>query len=813
MKTIFKIQFFISILAFTVICSNEISYASPKSNLDAEKVAKGWLKKQPKPLNMELGSAVKEIQTFTDEKSTPAYHIVYLNPSGFIIVSADDLIKPIVGFVSEGVYDPSHDNPLGALVDQDMIGRLKVAQAVQSEKTGKLGKKHVKYTKAKAKWLELERFSEETVESGVSSVTDLRVPPLVQSHWAQSTVCGNACYNYYTPTGPDGSASNYVCGCVATAMAQLMRFHQHPIVGVGTGSFTIWVDDVSETATLRGGDGSGGSYDWANMTLDPDCSTTLTQRQAIGALCYDAGISVNMSYTSGSSSADTRAAANAFVDTFDYSNAIRAWDSGNNFSDADLNDMLNPNLDATYPCLLGITGDGGHAIVCDGYGYIDSTIYHHLNMGWSGSSDAYYDLPDILSYDVVYKCVYNVYTTGSGEIISGRVTDYLGEPMEGVSVTAARLAGGSYNATTNARGIYALDKVPSSSTYTIEAEKNSVILDSDLVVTGTSTNNSTSIGNVWGVDLVYDNHPPIADAGSDQTVERESSTGAQVTLDGSGSYDPDGDTLSYEWTWDGHTDTGVSPTITLPMGMTIVTLTVSDGFYTDTDLVEITVVDTTPPDVVVEFPNEGIAIQDEVTLIAQVTDFSAIVSTSFTIREQDGGCGRDVGFENIPATYNSATGKWEAPFDSLELLDGYYQIFATAVDEYGNVGTSPVVPFSIRNWAVLELLPESERFNPGRTVPIKFSLRIAESVDPSMPFVYNRRLKIKIFKKRSGRDRLLQTSLYGDGSKDYRIDRPSEKYITNFKTQKRPATYIVKVYRIRNNFLIGEFEFKTENAK
>lgn len=94
------------------------------------------------------------------------------------------------------------------------------------------------------------------------------------------------------------------------------------------------------------------------------------------------------------------------------------------------------------------------------------------------------------------------------------------------------------------------------------------------------------------------NTPPVADAGPDQTVEQDSHAGASVTLDGSGSSDFDGDPLTYTWTWDSSSASGVNPTVTLPLGTTTVTLTVSDGQAPDTDTVDITVVDTTPPTII-----------------------------------------------------------------------------------------------------------------------------------------------------------------------------------------------------------------------
>ena len=98
---------------------------------------------------------------------------------------------------------------------------------------------------------------------------------------------------------------------------------------------------------------------------------------------------------------------------------------------------------------------------------------------------------------------------------------------------------------------------------------------------------------------VNENEPPVANAGPDQTVEQTSYSGAEVTLDGSGSSDPDDDPLTYSWTWEGCSATGVSPTVTFPLGTTTVTLTVDDGELTDTDTVDIFVEDTTPPEITV----------------------------------------------------------------------------------------------------------------------------------------------------------------------------------------------------------------------
>ena len=93
------------------------------------------------------------------------------------------------------------------------------------------------------------------------------------------------------------------------------------------------------------------------------------------------------------------------------------------------------------------------------------------------------------------------------------------------------------------------------------------------------------------------NQAPFADAGPDQTVYVDEACQAQVTLDGSGSSDPDGDALTYTWENSFGPVDGVNPTVTLGLGTHDITLTVNDGALSDTDTVSIFVEDNTPPSI------------------------------------------------------------------------------------------------------------------------------------------------------------------------------------------------------------------------
>ena len=220
----------------------------------------------------------------------------------------------------------------------------------------------------------------------------------------------------------------------------------------------------------------------------------------------------------------------------------------------------------------------------------------------------------------------------------------------------------------------------------------------------------------------------------------------------------------------------------------------------------IPIIDDTPPFITIEIPSSWEALQDGVTLRSLVTDTSGVDWVHYSIRTPGGFQGTIINptYESIPSI-NNTDDKWELLFDTTQLPDGFYVLYVNATDILGNEGNT-TVNFSIRNWAVLELLPNTANNKAGRTIPVKFSLRISSAVNPAQPFVRNEELTLKIYEK-GHNETILQTSTYGFNSTDYRINSTEEQYITNFKTLSTPKTYIVEIWR--NNLLIGSFEFKT----
>ena len=513
-------------------------FGAPVSPEQAARMVQGWLELTPAPLNTPLSArTIGSVQPFSDPQGQVVYYAVRLPQEGFIITSADTEVEPVIAFSATGSFEANPDSPLFALVQRDLPGRV-AALRQQNQLKG------ASPSAPSAKWTRLlqQETGRQLTGAGLQVIDDLRVAPFIQSRWNQGAIWNGsdavACYNYYTPPYAAGTSSNYVCGCNATALAQIMRYFQYPTQPVGTGSFYIEVDGVATTRRLRGGDGLGGPYNWSRMPLVPGAGTTEQERQAIGALTADIGVANNANYYADGTEA-------GFLNpplksVFGFANAMyEASGVSSKFAQE-----VNANLDARLPIYVGLSStNGGHAVLCDGYGYNLSTRYHHLNLGWGGDSDAWYNLPDVDAYDryVVFGLFYNIYTNGTGEIISGRVTTGNRVPVFNASITATRAGGGTYTAATDANGIYALIKVPSASQYTLSVSQTGFATTNAIFWTGTSADSDTC-GNVWGADFVLDSAGPplIVAQPQSQTVYVGSRVVFQVVALSQAS-------LSYQW--------------------------------------------------------------------------------------------------------------------------------------------------------------------------------------------------------------------------------------------------------------------------
>lgn len=392
---------------------------------------------------------------------------------------------------------------------------------------------------------------------------------------------------------------------------------------------------------------------------------------------------------------------------------------------------------------------------------------------------------DTYAYDAFEPCA----------AITGFVKNAKNDPISNVMLSL----GSTDFDFTNSKGVYHLVSL-TGGTYKVSLSEIAgypldsweIFIDDNMVGYGNSVDVDVSVGDILQVDFKQSTGQPPVAVCDNQIVNADENCQGDASIDG-GSYDPDGDPISLE-----HLPPGP-----YALGDTMVTLTATDGHGTsDSCTAMVTVKDKEAPVVQALVPDAGEALQDGVTFQANTSDNCGLEKVSFSIRDP---YGTTIGYEGLAGNLNTALNKWEHNFDTTQLSDGYYVLLAEATDNSGNESWSAEVPFSIRNWAVLELLPSADNNKAGRTMPVKFALRIVASVDPVQPFVRNEELEIRICNE-SG-ETIYQNSYYGDTSTDYRIG--TELYITNFKTFKQPEKYLVQIWRPSNGFLIGDFTFTT----
>jgi predicted outer membrane repeat protein len=518
-------------------------FAVSKNHQEVEMVVTGWLRANPRPLGVALKERFSRIETIRGERDGVIGYIVHLQPSGFVVVAADDQVEPIIAFTGHGSYDNSPDSPLSALITNDLKGRIAATRTGSRLYTVDAVRAQ---TGIQQKWSLLRGLGQPSKGplrlKALHSVSDVRVAPLLRTKWGQLWIASDdgasrrGCYNYYTPQILSdgtlswdrgilyhGDADNYFAGCVATAMAQLMRYYEFPkdkptqpdpddpnnVVQVGRfnadGTFVPLVPDVYRG--LLGGDGLGGKYAWAQMPVEPNGDTTTEQAKAIGALCHDAGVAARMEYAAQESRTKLYHGKQALINNFHYESAVYYNADDGNIGPV-LVGMINPNLDAGRPVIVGILGPNlGHAVVVDGYGYDSGTLYHHLNMGWEGADNVWYNLPIIecqeqgYSFNVLADCIYNVFDTGHGEIISGRVLGEDGQPAHGAVVYRSAAGPDPCEVLTDRNGIYFFDNLEPDTTYTIWASAHDLAYPSRQIATGISFDHAFFTGNRWAVDF------------------------------------------------------------------------------------------------------------------------------------------------------------------------------------------------------------------------------------------------------------------------------------------------------------------------
>ena len=329
---------------------------------------------------------------FSTPKANPGFYIFTPEDGkGFVIISGDDELTPIVGYsatATAGEMPPALRDLLNVYdmyVDDVRNG---IAEPVQY----------------------------------VTTASNSNIAPMLATTWDQSTPYNIMCPQIgssYTPTG-----------CTATALAQIMKFHNWP--DKPSKSFT-WNNNV--TGKTESVNTSSHKYDWTNMLNSYKGVYTNAEANAVALLMSDVGKAMNSSYALGGTGATPYAAAQVLVNIFKYSPEI-VHASREEYTNEEYINLIRTNLEAHQPVMYAGHGQdysSGHAFVCDG---INENNLLHINWGWGGAYDGYFDITNMAPggagigggedrYNVGQRIIANIRPRATGEAnVNGEPTLY-----------------------------------------------------------------------------------------------------------------------------------------------------------------------------------------------------------------------------------------------------------------------------------------------------------------------------------------------------------------------------------------------------
>ena len=317
------------------------------------------------------------------EGSQNRLYVFNASTGGFVIVSGSDATEQVLGYGTSGAFDAQNMAP--GLVDMLDIYSEEIGYAIDNN---------------------IERTSAPVRTADTRS----SIAPMLKTQWGQSTPFNNLC--------PMVGSNRSVTGCLATAMAQVMKHHNWPEVGEGSRSYESTLGGETVTLSVDFGETT---YDWENMLNNYSTGYNEQQANAVATLLYSCGVACGMNYAT--STAPSAELFKALPNNFKYDKSIKmaekAYYGIDEWNDIVYNELRNGRV--VY--LAGYNAKSGHAFVCDGY---DKDDYFHINWGWVGLDDGYFKMSALdpseqgiggsdAGYSKGLEMVYNIKKDQGGE--------------------------------------------------------------------------------------------------------------------------------------------------------------------------------------------------------------------------------------------------------------------------------------------------------------------------------------------------------------------------------------------------------------
>lgn len=297
-------------------------------------------------------------ETTQQFEEVPVYYVFNVlgtGHSGFVMVTADDAAIPILGYSTEGIFDPSID----------AVNYVKWAENYKEQL------RYIKEERLEATETIEQQWTQLMKGGSIGNGRNATVNPLLGAiKWGQTNGFNDQCpYD-------NSAGQRAVVGCVATAMAQIMKYWGHPAQGTGFHSYN---HATYGTQSVNYG---SATYNWSAM---PNATASTESAK----LSYHCGVAVDMIYSPSGSGAYSSDAKDAFKNYFDYKSSID-YLFRSNYTESSWIQVVKSDLDNNKPIYYAGSGSGGgHAFVCDGY---DANNLFHFNWGWSGAYDGYFTI-------------------------------------------------------------------------------------------------------------------------------------------------------------------------------------------------------------------------------------------------------------------------------------------------------------------------------------------------------------------------------------------------------------------------------------
>ena len=348
-------------LMLVLLCGMSLLQARP---VDVEKAKVVGQKFVCANFNTELKSnELQLVYTGLSNRNEACFYAFNLGQEGFVIVSADDRFRPIVGYSDEGPFATENPSPELMFYLDRIIEARTSRNAVLFDNTAE-------------EWQSVMSTGRLLSRNGGRGVDYI-----CTTKWNQDSP-----YNLYAPAASSGPGGRCYAGCVATAMSQVMKHWDHPLQG--TGSHSYYCYGYGQQSANFGNT----TYNWEHMPDRLGGNSTQEEIEAVALLMYHCAVAVDMGFSPTGSGASSWDVPGAIRQYFSYSNqaSIKSRDQ---YSLMNWQDMLKTQHDLGWPVYYsGYSDSGGHAFVCDGY--TDDDLFH-FNWGWGGSSDGWFVVDEI----------------------------------------------------------------------------------------------------------------------------------------------------------------------------------------------------------------------------------------------------------------------------------------------------------------------------------------------------------------------------------------------------------------------------------